>query len=176
MEFYPAHQAYERTSTMGFRTFLKINGTYKEAFFDPCQKQKMVVGMNSLKIEEHTDDYKIEVEYETLPGEPLAGLMRCVTITNTTGADMNLEVIDGMAEVIPYGVNGDSMKSMGQTTKAWMQVLDLDRRQPKFKVRVSMEDTAQVSKITNVHFALGREQGGSETFTCYCGPKCVISI
>ncbi|MFR8317102.1 MAG: hypothetical protein ACLU94_03035 [Catenibacillus sp.] len=162
MEFYPAHQAYERTSTMGFRTFLKINGTYKEAFFDPCQKQKMVVGMNSLKIEEHTDDYKIEVEYETLPGEPLAGLMRCVTITNTTGADMNLEVIDGMAEVIPYGVNGDSMKSMGQTTKAWMQVLDLDRRQPKFKVRVSMEDTAQVSKITNVHFALGREQGGSE--------------
>ena len=161
MEFYPAHQAYERTSTMGFRTFLKINGAYTEAFFDPCKKQTMTVGMNSLKIEENTDTYKIEAEYETLPGEALAGLLRRVTITNMTGADMDLEVIDGMAEVIPYGVNGNSMKAMGQTTKAWMQVLDAEKYQPKFKVRVGMEDTAQVSKITSVHFALGRELGGS---------------
>ena len=159
MEFYPAHQAYERTSLMGFRTFLKLNGAYTEAFADPCQKQTMTVGMNSLKIAEQTDAYKIEVEYETLPGEALAGLMRTVTITNTSGSDMALEVIDGMAEVIPYGVNGNSMKAMGQTTKAWMQVLDAEKYQPKFKVRVSMEDTAQVSKITSVHFALGREQG-----------------
>ena len=160
MEFYPAHQAYERTSLMGFRTFLKINGEYTEAFADPCKKQTMTVGMNSLKIEEVTDTYKIEVEYETLPGEPLAALMRSVTLTNTTGSDMALEVIDGMAEVIPYGVNGMSMKAMGQTTKAWMQVLDAEKYQPKFKVRVSMEDSAQVSKITGVNFALGREKGG----------------
>lgn len=159
MEFYPAHQAYERTSLMGFRTFLKIDGAYVEPFSDPCQKQTMVVGMNSLKIQEETDDYIIEVEYETLPGEALAALMRSVKLTNKTGKDMNLEIIDGMAEVIPYGVNGNSMKAMGQTTKAWMQVLDAEKYQPKFKVRVSMEDSAQVSKITGVNFALGREQG-----------------
>ena len=67
MEFYPAHQAYERTSLMGFRTFLKINGEYTEAFGDPQAKQNMRVGMNSLTIEEETKDYKITVEYETLP-------------------------------------------------------------------------------------------------------------
>ena len=41
MEFYPAHQAYERTSLMGFRTFLKINGIYREAFSDPENIQTM---------------------------------------------------------------------------------------------------------------------------------------
>ena len=32
MEFYPAHQAYQRTKRMGFRTFLKVDGVYTEAF------------------------------------------------------------------------------------------------------------------------------------------------
>ena len=161
MEFYPAHQAYERTSLMGFRTFLKINGSYTEPFSDPLKKQTMTVGMNSLTIEEDADGYKIEVEYETLPGEALAALMRRVTITNKSGSDMSLEVIDGMAEVIPYGVNSMSMKVMGQTTKAWMQVLDAEKYQPKFKVRVSMEDSAEVTKVTGVNFALGRAQGAN---------------
>lgn len=158
MEFYPAHQAYERTSLMGFRTFLKINGEYTEAFGDPQAKQNMRVGMNSLTIEEETKDYKITVEYETLPGEPLAALMRCVKITNISGKTMDLEVIDGMAEVLPYGVSGGAMKEMGQTTKAWMQVLDTQDRRPKFKVRASMEDSAQVSQIEGFNYSLAKDR------------------
>lgn len=163
MEFYPAHQAYERTSLMGFRTFLKINGSCTEAFADPAQKQVMRVGMNSLTIEEETPDYKITVEYETLPGEPLAALMRSVKVTNLSGKDMALEVIDGMAEVLPYGVSGGAMKEMGQTTKAWMQVLDTELCQPKFKVRASMEDSAEVSQIEGFNYALAKDcQDGSK--------------
>ena len=82
MEFYPAHQAYERTPLMGFRTFLKWNGQYEEAFSDPTKKQVMEIGMNCFVIREETEQYEIKVEYETLPEEELAGFMRSVSITN----------------------------------------------------------------------------------------------
>ena len=34
MEFFPAHQAYQYTSRVGWRAFLKINGAYAEPFSD----------------------------------------------------------------------------------------------------------------------------------------------
>lgn len=156
MEFYPAHQAYERTPLLGFRTFLKIDGKYIEAFSDPETKPTMKIGMNSLSLEEETELYKICVEYETLPSEALAGLMRRVTVTNKQEQDVCMELVDGMPELIPYGVTATTMKEMGQTTKAWMQVLDKDSRLPKFKVRASMEDSAEVTEVTGTNFAMGK--------------------
>lgn len=156
MEFYPAHQAYERTPLMGFRTFLKIDGKYMEAFADPEAKHCMKIGMNSLILEEETEQYKICVEYETLPSEPLAGLMRHVTVTSKLEEETCIELVDGMPEIIPYGVTATTMKEMGQTAKAWMQVLDKDSRLPKFKVRASMEDSAEVTEVTGMNFAMGK--------------------
>lgn len=159
MEFYPAHQAYERTPLMGFRTFLKVDGKYMEAFVNPEAKHRMNIGMNSLSLEEETVQYKIRVEYETLPSEPLAGLMRQVTVTSKLEKETSIELVDGMSEIIPYGVTATTMKEMGQTAKAWMQVLDKDSKLPKFKVRASMEDSAEVTEITGMNFAMGK---GSE--------------
>ncbi len=155
MEFYPAHQAFERTALMGFRTFLKINGRYEEAFTDVRNPQTMYVGMNSLELVEETENYKIHIEYETLPEEALAGLMRKVRIENKTDSPMELEVADGAAELLPYGVEASGMKEMGQTSKAWFQVLDVEKCFPKFKVRASMEDSAEVNEVNGFHFALG---------------------
>ena len=76
MEFYPAHQAYERTPLLGFRTFLRVNGAYEEPFSGRDRARRMVIGMNSLTIEEETGQYRISAEYETLPQEPVAALMR----------------------------------------------------------------------------------------------------
>lgn len=160
MEFYPAHQAYERTSLMGFRTFLKINGIYREAFSDPENIQTMYVGMNSLKLVEETEEYKLTVEYETLPEEALAGMMRSVKIENKTEKDLHLEIADGAAELLPYGVSASGMKEMGQTSKAWFQVLDAEKNCPKFKVRASMEDSAEVTEVKGMNFALGTKKEG----------------
>lgn len=159
MEFYPAHQAYERTSLLGFRTFLRINGTYEEAFAKQKQKRNMVIGMNSLSLEERGELYSITVEYETLPQEASAALMRQVRITNLSEGELQIEVADGMAEVIPYGVNGNTMKAMGQTAKAWMEVRDIESKIPKFKVRASMEDTAEVSEVKGMNFSFARSDG-----------------
>lgn len=159
MEFYPAHQAYERTPLMGFRTFLKWNGQYEEAFSDPTKKQVMEIGMNCFVIREETEQYEIKVEYETLPEEELAGFMRSVSITNKRDVPVQLEVVDGLSEILPYGVTASTMKEMGQTAKAWMQVLDASQKMPKFKVRASMEDTAQVTQIREMNFAFGKVKG-----------------
>lgn len=156
MEFYPAHQAYERTPLLGFRTFLRVNGAYEEPFSGRDRARRMVIGMNSLTIEEETGQYRISAEYETLPQESVAALMREVKITNVTGEDLAVEAADGMAEVIPCGVSSTTMKDMGQTAKAWMEVRDVRNGVPKFRVRASMEDSAEVTEAEGMNFAFAR--------------------
>ena len=62
-----------------------------------------------------------KVVYYTLPGENVGALVRVVSVTNQSGEPIELELLDGMPAVIPYGVSMDSMKNMGQTAKAWMR-------------------------------------------------------
>jgi hypothetical protein len=85
MEFHPAHQAYQKTQTMGFRTFLKVDGVFYEPFssneeaarlkkqgfqsnteISPLQENKMLcvkmyIGMNELEIEEMNTKLGIQV-------------------------------------------------------------------------------------------------------------------
>lgn len=162
MEFYPAHQAAERTPLLGFRTFLKVDGVCREAFREYDIPKTMKIGMNALAIEEVQKEagISVAVEYTELPGEPLAALMRKVTVTNTSNKEYLVELADGMAEVIPYGVTGESMKEMGQTSKAWMQVTGLEEGIPRFGIRASMEDSAQVTVVNGVHYGFAKTESG----------------
>ena len=162
MEFYPAHQAAQRTPLLGFRTFLKVDGRYKEAFSDYEIADDMVIGMNSLTIREELEEAEmmVEIEYESLPEEPVAGLLRRVTIRNMGQKNKKLELADGLAEILPYGVSSSSMKEMGQTTKAWMDVQKTESRMPVFKVRASMEDSACVTAVEGVHYGFARREDG----------------
>jgi len=154
MEFYPAHQAYQSTKTLGFRTFLKVEGTYYEPFSDEMLPKKMYIGMNEFEVEEidHDHNIKTNVLYYTLPGEELGGLVRKVTIKNLDSKAKQIEVLDGMPAIVPFGVSLGTMKAMGQTAKAWMQVEDVAKAMPYFRVRVSMEDTADVKEIEGGYF------------------------
>ncbi|ABX41251.1 hypothetical protein [Lachnoclostridium phytofermentans] len=154
MEFYPAHQAYQMTKTNGFRTFLKIDHSYTEAFSDAEREHAMYIGMNELVLEDRIDDkICVTVTYFTLPNVALGGLVRKVTVKNIGNTEHMVELLDGMPSLIPYGVSLNSMKEMGQTTKAWMQVENLSERLPFFKVRASMEDSACVQEVIGGHFS-----------------------
>lgn len=163
MEFYPAHSAYQNVKTTGFRTFLKVKGTVTEAFSDESIPHSMEISMNGLKIEEQNADTGLctMVNYFTLPGEKLGGLVRQVAITNNNTTDVELEVLDGMPAVIPYGVGLHSMKNMLQTAKAWMQVEDVESNIPFYRVRASMDDTAAVTAILGGNFAFAVKADGS---------------
>ena len=162
MEFYPAHTAYMTVKRTGFRTFLRKNGKYMESFSDESISHKMSIAMNGLTLEEDNtaEGLKTVVDYFTLPGEKLGALVRKVTVTNTSAEAIELEVLDGMPAVIPYGVGMESMKNMAQTTKAWMQVEDVEEKLPYYRVRVSMNDSADVKKVEGGNFSIGCLENG----------------
>lgn len=155
MEFYPAHQAYQNVKRTGFRTFIKKNGKYFEPFQNESKKHLMNIFMNNLEIEETDDENKIltKVVYFNLPGEKVGALVRKLTIKNLSRDVVKLEILDGMPALVPYGVDMMSIKAMGQTIKAWMQVEDVEKNLPYFRVRVSTEDSASVSEVAGGNFS-----------------------
>ncbi|MBE6023152.1 MAG: hypothetical protein E7231_07950 [Cellulosilyticum sp.] len=162
MEFYPAHQAYALVSKLGFRTFMKIDGNYYEAFAKDDTQQTMYIGMNEFEVEENneTNHIKTNALYFTLPNENLGALMRKLTVKNTDTIEKEIEIIDGMAAILPYGIGISSMKAMGQTSKAWMQVEDVEKKLPYFRVPMTMGDTADVKEIDAGHFYFCIDQRG----------------
>ena len=156
MEFYPAHTAYQNVKRTGFRTFIRKNGNYLECFSDEKNSQEMTIAMNGLTIRETNEQEKLftEVEYYTLPGEKIGGLVRRVTVINQDADAVEFELLDGMPALIPYGVTMESMKNMTQTAKAWMQAEDVETKIPYFRVRASMADTAAVKKIEGGNFSM----------------------
>lgn len=162
MEFYPAHQAYQNVKRTGFRTFLKVNGKMTEPFLKEEVSHRMYVGMNELEIEEDNVELGVntKVNYFILPKEKVGALVRCIEITNTSSETIDLELLDGMPAVVPYGVSLDSLKNMGQTAKAWMQVEDVEEGTPYFRVRASMADSTKVCRIEEGNFSLGFLENG----------------
>jgi hypothetical protein len=162
MEFYPAHVAYQMVTRTGFRTFIRVNGEYFEAFADKSCQDDMEIHMNALFLTDTSKKHGLstKVTYTTLPGEEIGALVRKVTITNDGGMTKELEVLDGMPALIPYGCGLDVMKNMTQTTKAYMQVEDVDKRRPFFRVRFSMEDSAVVKRVLGGNFGFAIDDKG----------------
>lgn len=163
MEFYPAHVAYQNVKRTGFRTFLRKNGNYMECFSQEKLEQEMEIGMNSLSIQEKNEAEKLltKVEYFVLPGEKVGALVRKVAVTNLEDKEAELEILDGMPALIPYGVSVDNLKNMTQTAKAWMQVEDVEENMPYFRVRASIEDSAVVRAIERGNFSFGCLEDGT---------------
>ena len=162
MEFYPAHQAFQTVKKTGFRTFLKKNGKVLEPFREEEIPHSMTIMMNGLQVEENNEEEGLmtKVSYYTLPGEKIGALVRKVSITNMGKEPIELEVLDGMPACIPYGVDQESMKMMGQTMKAWMQV-EMTGEIPYMRVRASTVDSAAVSEIKGGNFSIGSLKDGT---------------
>jgi hypothetical protein len=168
MEFYPAHTAYQNAKRTGFRTFLRRDGEFFESFSDEEQPHRMEVGMNSLVLEETNEKSQVrtKVTYFVLPEERIGGLVRKVEIENL-GEEAEIEILDGMPALIPYGVSLDSVKSMAQLAKAWMQVEEPRPNLPFYRVRASMVDTASVTEVKGGNFAYAMDENGERLFCIY---------
>jgi hypothetical protein len=158
MEFQSANKAYQLTATLGFRTFVKLGSSLCEPFSpwstDHVQRV-LFIGMNELEIRETDPDLGLEtsVLYFSLPGEPFAGLARRVNFRNLSDRTLRFEVLDGMPVLVPYGLDNNFIKSMGRTSEAWMEVVNLEHRIPFYKLRASMVDSTEVSTIESGNYA-----------------------
>ena len=162
LEFKPAGQSYTDTPLKGFRTFIKIDGKYYEPFSDLNNfERKMKISKNNLEIEELNEKLglKVKVIYFVLPNENFAALVRRLEIENTDEKEKHIEIVDGLPEVIPYGVSNGLFKEMGYTARAWMHVYNYEKKIPFYSVRTTIGDLEIVEEIENGYFYFAASDG-----------------
>ena len=162
MEFQPANKAYQLTPLLGFRTFIKILGLNASTIYEPFtagsrnKDQQMILSLNELELCEQDPGrgMKVEVLYFTLPEERVAGLIRQLRITNLREQAQQLEILDGLPVIIPYGVSNQDLKEYHRTIEAWMNVDNQEQDIPFFRLRSTPGDTAEVEPVQAGNFAL----------------------
>ncbi len=167
LEFQPANKAYQTTPLTGFRTFIKVlrdKPVLYEPFapWEPAARSRMAIGMNELELQTIDAEERLQttVTYFTLSSEPFAGLVRQVRVTNVSDGPLNLEILDGLPWVQPYGVDEQGLKMMGRTLEAWKGVCNVTPTKeglsgvPFYRFQASAGDTAEVAAVQAGHFYL----------------------
>ena len=174
LEFFPANKAWQTVFTYGFRTFLKVKSGKKTVLYEPFrynldgQNRQVVNRMRitsaGLIIEEENKQLGINlrVEYFNIPNDSYAGLSRIVKIENTSSKTLNCELIDGLAQVVPFGTNNFFLKKMGRTIEAWMNVENLEKNAPFYKLDVDPGDRPEVVHIDEGNFCIGYHFEGNK--------------
>jgi hypothetical protein len=176
VEFFPANRAWQMTSLQGFRTFIKVSSAKKYAFYEPFHNgianagfnitNRMTITSYDLKLEEinSTLGLKVQVEYFTIPQDAYAGLARIVTITNIGSKAKKIQLLDGLPQIVPFGLANLFLKKLSRTIEAWINVENLETGVPFYKLDVDPTDRPEVVHIKEgnfylaYHYAKGKPQ------------------
>jgi hypothetical protein len=175
-KFHTANIAYQVTPFLGFRTFLKLNRGGKISnhmpFFPKVGESKsdptrnMMVGLNEMEIEENypEENLKTNILYFTAPNEDFASMIRRTTFTNTDfHKDLEIDVLDGLARIVPSGLGDYDIDSMGRLREAWMRVYNKEEDgkflEPFYHISQGLADTATVTTINDGHFFVSYLEG-----------------
>lgn len=169
LEFYPANKAYALTSLLGFRSFIQIHdadNTLYEPFqvnADPDCTQRLTVRPHEIEIEEtHAAlGLRVSVVYFTLPQETLPALVRRVTVENIGAAALRAQVLDGLPQIVPFGLQETLLKAMSRTMEAFAEIRHVTEHLPFFKLKVEPSDKPEVQWIEGGFFAFTVHQGQS---------------
>src|SRR5580692_5794007 len=185
LEFQPANKAYRLTSIQGFRTFLKIKDSKKQIFYEPFANslnsaykvhQRMLITSHDLTIEEinSTLGLKVTVNYFTMPQEPFAGLVRRVSIENTGRKKLDIQCVDGLPAINPYGLKDWLSKNMSRTVEAWMTVHNIKNKAPFYQLKVEVADTPQVTPIAQGNFYFAFDSKSRKMLDAIVEASCVF--
>ncbi|MFA6281051.1 MAG: hypothetical protein WCY05_00935 [Candidatus Omnitrophota bacterium] len=156
-EFFPANNAYSYTPLVGFRTFLKINN---EINYEPfCvvssyeREEEMVVKSHSFEIKKvnHELGLQFNIKYFTLPNTPVGALARILSIKNISNKELNLQVLDGLSKIVPFGLSNILLKDLARTLEAWMRVSIKDNLS-LFRLIVDPKDSSQTKIVEGANF------------------------
>jgi hypothetical protein len=162
LEFFPANKAWQLVSLLGFRTFLKIIKN-NFIFYEPFNSlytdgfkifNHMFINSWSLRLEEfnYSLGIKIEVEYFTIPNDKYAGLVRILNLSNLKKEPLEIELLDGLPQIIPYGVKNLFLKKLSRTIEAWMKAEILRENTAFYKIDIDPEDKPEIIHIKPVNF------------------------
>lgn len=171
LEFFPANQAYNLTPIKGFRTFLRLMKNGKARFYEPFRLEgknistKMIINPSKLEIEEtnHSLGIRINISYITIPNESFAGLARRIIIENTSGGNLKAELIDGLPQIIPFGMTEWHQKHMSRTIEAWVRVLNGENNAPFYNLKINPQDSPELEYIERGNFFAASRISGNKT-------------
>jgi len=164
LEFFPADKAYQLTPSRGFRTFLKIIDSDQILNHEPFQRnpeteirQRLYVAPHEVGVEEINPHMGLSIRADmfTLPEASVAGLVRRVTVVNTSSQVKQIEIVDGLPQVLPYGLNQWLVKFMSRTSEAFMRVEDVEENRPFYRLKVWPTDSPQVEPVIAGNFFAG---------------------
>ncbi len=159
LEFLSFNKACQVVSQQGFRTFIKIDGQeIYEAFRKTRSKtihQKMLISSHELELQEKNLDLGLEINirYFPLVNLALTGLVRQVEIRNLSKKSKNLELLDGVSRVIPYGVTNEHLKSIARHIEGMMGVSEVSGI-PYFKLKQTAADIEEIGALEGGNFYL----------------------
>lgn len=164
LEFFPANTSYQYVDKYGFRSFVKVDNRVFEPFKVGTEEdvtRNMYISRAHFSVEEINNSQKIhyKVTYFGLTNEPVAGLIRKTEIKNL-GEDRLIEVVDGIANILPSGATNESYKNMSNLMVSWMGVENIENNIPFYKFRASSGDEAEVSSHSKGHFYLSFTEEG----------------
>jgi len=157
LEFYSFNKAMMRVAREGFRTFLRLDRT---TTYEPFQKtdredvhQSMVVSASELVLREvHAGlGLEIEVVYYPLPNLRIAALAREVRVRNVSKQRREIECVDGLPRILPYGLDQARIKGIPRHIEGMMGVVDCDGV-PMYRLKQTPDDSEQVAEISGGHF------------------------
>ena len=154
MEFSPALYAYRNTALNGFRTFLRVDGKFCEAFCLDKGKSNMYIGKNELELEwKATElDIAVNVLYYIMPDESIPCLVRTVTVKSLSKCEHEIELVDGCPAIVPYGMPLTELKHRGQTMSAWMCTKYEAKNVPFFTLRADIRDSTRLNEVSGGSF------------------------
>lgn len=163
IEFLAANKAYRQTPLQGFRTFLKINGSYFEPFQNNQMKtnpeQDMHITSHLLQLVERNKlmGLEIKVQYFTLPNENIPVLIRVLILKNISKKKLALECIDGLPMITPFGLNDYTLKNESRLAEAWFSGVEFSKKNkiPVYKLKVEPADRPEIIEIKAANFYAG---------------------
>ena len=155
LEFFPANQAYQLTSVLGFRTFIKKEREFYEPFSPENNSlQTLYASSYDLKVEDINTKkgLKFSARYFTLPEENVGALVRVLTVKNLLPLPVKLEIIDGLPKIVPFGSNEYNLKYISRTIEAWIRTQIIHTNIGVFRLIVDPKDVAETKFIEGANF------------------------
>lgn len=166
MEFLSFNKAYQVVGQQGFRTFLRVDDNQLiEPFKKNTEKeihQKMTISAHELEIEERNEKlgFLIKIVYFPLPNLPIPGLVRQFTLKNLTEEARKIELVDGLAKILPFGVQFEHMKVIPRHIEGMMGV-EKTENASFYSLKQTPEDIERIGEITggNYYLSFNQQQG-----------------
>lgn len=168
MEFNPANTAYEEVAIKGFRTFVRVDGAYYEPFctYAPELNRRMEIEKNVVSITEESHGLRITVCYVVLPNESIGAMVRKVTVENTDSAGHSVEILDGMPQIITYGVQNSLYKEMSNLFRSYAEIRNMENNAPFYTTRAASDDSGEVAETEGGFFYLAVKDGALLPVIC----------